>query len=151
METEEKYFTFKVKTNFNSKKRFDQCGIVMYLNSENWLKASIEYENEKIQHLGSVVTNNGFSDWANCVISTKNKEMWYRFSRRCDDYCIENSEDGINFNQMRVCICLKEMEKLLLVFMLLVLKILLLMLFLVIWNLVSVFGRNIKDRNLIIK
>ena len=103
METEEKYFTFKVKTNFNSKKRFDQCGIVMYLNSENLLKASIEYENEKIQHLGSVVTNNGFFDWATCVISTKNKEMWYRFSRREDDFCIENSEDGINFKQMRIC------------------------------------------------
>ena len=36
----------------------------MYLDSENWLKASIEYENEKISHLGSVVTNNGYSDWA---------------------------------------------------------------------------------------
>ena len=103
METEEKYFTFKVKTNFNSKKRFDQCGIVMYLNSENWLKASIEYENEKIQHLGSVVTNNGFSDWATCVISSDKKEMWYHFSRRLDDYCIENSQDGVNYNQMRVC------------------------------------------------
>ena len=29
--------------------------------------------------------------------------MWYRFSRREDDFCIENSVDGINFNQMRVC------------------------------------------------
>ena len=103
METEEKFFTFKVKTQFNSKKRFDQCGVVMYLDSENWLKASIEYENEKIQHLGSVVTNNGYSDWATCVIDAKKKEMWYRFSRREDDFCIENSVDGVNFNQMRVC------------------------------------------------
>lgn len=103
METEEKFFTFKVKTKFDSKKRFDQCGIVMYLDSENWLKASIEYENEKIQHLGSVVTNNGFSDWATCEISAKSKEMWYRFSRREDDFCIENSEDGVNFKQMRIC------------------------------------------------
>ncbi len=103
METEEKFFTFKVKTHFNSKKRFDQCGIVMYLDSENWLKASIEYENEKIQHLGSVVTNNGYSDWATCAIDAKSKEMWYRFSRREDDFCIENSEDGKNFKQMRIC------------------------------------------------
>ena len=28
----------------------------MYLDSENWLKASIEYENERFQRLGSVVT-----------------------------------------------------------------------------------------------
>jgi len=26
----------------------------------------MEYENEKIQRLGSVVTNNGYSDWA-CI------------------------------------------------------------------------------------
>ena len=50
------------------KNRFDQCGIVMYLDSENWLKASIEYENQSFQHLGSVVTNNGYSDWATTEI-----------------------------------------------------------------------------------
>ena len=31
------------------------------------------------------------------------KNMWYRFSRREDDYCIECSEDGLFFSQMRVC------------------------------------------------
>lgn len=66
-----------MKTTFDSKHRFDQCGIVMYLDSDNWLKGSIEYENEK--------------------------SMWYRFSRRDDDYCIECSEDGVRFKQMRVC------------------------------------------------
>lgn len=103
METEEKYFSFTVKTEFDSKNRFDQCGIVMYLDSENWLKASIEYENETFQHLGSVVTNNGYSDWATTEIPANVKSMWYRFSRREDDYCIECSEDGIIFKQMRIC------------------------------------------------
>lgn len=64
MRTDERYFSFSVRTEFDSKHRFDQCGIVMYLDSENWLKASIEYENDSFQHLGSVVTNNGYSDWA---------------------------------------------------------------------------------------
>ena len=31
------------------------------------------------------------------------KTMWYRFSRREDDYCIECSQDGENFSQMRIC------------------------------------------------
>ena len=75
METEEKYFSFTVKTSFEeSHHRFDQCGIVMYLDSENWLKASIEYENDE-----------------------------YRFSRREDDYCVECSSDGEKFSQMRIC------------------------------------------------
>ena len=47
METEDKFFSFSVKTDFSeSNTRFDQCGIVMYLDSENWLKASVEYEND---------------------------------------------------------------------------------------------------------
>ena len=103
METDERFFSFTVKTEFESKHRFDQCGIVMYLDSENWLKGSIEYENERVQHLGSVVTNNGYSDWATTEINVSIKSMWYRFSRREDDYCIECSEDGVIFKQMRVC------------------------------------------------
>ena len=103
METDEKFFSFVVKTAFESKHRFDQCGIVMYLDSENWLKASIEYENEAFQHLGSVVTNNGYSDWATTEIDAGIRSMWYRFSRREDDYCIECSDDGVVFRQMRIC------------------------------------------------
>jgi regulation of enolase protein 1 (concanavalin A-like superfamily) len=75
----------------------------MYLDSENWLKGSVEYENEAFQHLGSVVTNQGYSDWATTAIPADVKTMWYRFSRREDDYCIECSANGIDFSQMRVC------------------------------------------------
>ncbi len=103
METSERFFSFTVKTEFDSKHRFDQCGVVMYLDSENWLKGSIEYENEQFQHLGSVVTNLGYSDWATTVIDASVKSMWYRFSRREDDYCMECSADGVHFSQMRIC------------------------------------------------
>jgi len=103
METEEKFFSFIVKTEFESKHRFDQCGVVMYLDSDNWIKGSIEYETETFQHLGSVVTNNGYSDWATTEIAADIKSMWYRFSRREDDYCIECSRDGVHFQQMRIC------------------------------------------------
>lgn len=104
MRTKEKYFSFVVKTDFSqSHQRFDQCGIVMYLDSENWLKGSVEFENDRFQHLGSVATNDGYSDWATTAIPADVKAMWYRFSRRADDYCIECSRDGVEFSQMRVC------------------------------------------------
>lgn len=103
-ETDEKYFSFTVKTSFEeSHHRFDQCGVVMYLDSENWLKASTEYENAEFQHLGSVVTNLGYSDWATTEIPASVKSMWYRLSRRQDDYRIECSEDGVKWKQLRVC------------------------------------------------
>lgn len=101
--TRDKYFSFTCKTQFDSKRRFDQCGIIMYLDSDNWLKASIEYENEKFQRLGSVVTNRGYSDWATTDIDASVKTMWYRLSRRESDYCIECSYDGVIFKQMRIC------------------------------------------------
>jgi len=103
MTTDEKYFSFVVKTDFDTKVRYDQSGIVMYLDSENWLKAAVEYENNQIQRLGSVVTNNGYSDWSSVDVDASIKSIWFRLSRREDDFCIENSMDGINFKQMRIC------------------------------------------------
>ena len=101
MKTDEKFFSFTVKTNFEYKAQFDQCGLVIYLDSENWIKSSIEYENDEYQRLGSVVTNHGYSDWATTDISSSIKKMWYRLSRRESDYYVETSIDGVNFKQMR--------------------------------------------------
>ena len=103
METDETRFSFTVRTDFDSRHRFDQCGVAVYLDSENWLKASIEYENAEYQRLGSVVTNRGYSDWATSDISASVRSMWYRLSRREADYCIECSADGVHFQQMRIC------------------------------------------------
>lgn len=103
METGERFFSFVVRTAFDTRVRYDQSGVVMYLDSDNWLKASMEYENETIQRLGSVVTNNGYSDWASVDVDAGIRSIWFRLSRREDDFCIENSTDGVHFRQMRIC------------------------------------------------
>ena len=36
MKTSDKFFSFTVKTSFNSSALFDQCGIAIYLDSDNW-------------------------------------------------------------------------------------------------------------------
>ena len=97
----DKNFTFTVKVSFKYKKRYDQCGVIIYIDSENWFKASIEYETEHFSRLGSVVTNRGYSDWATTNIQTVNV-MWYRLSRRGPDFLIESSSDGKEFRQMRI-------------------------------------------------
>ena len=102
--TDEKFFSFIVRTDFaGAQHRFDQCGVVMYLDSENWIKGSVEYEDGVIEHLGSVVTNHGYSDWATTEIDASIRQMWYRLSRREDDYRIDCSDDGVQWRQMRVC------------------------------------------------
>ena len=102
IKTEEQFFSFIVKTEFDSTHRFDQCGVIIYQDSDNWFKASVEYENHEYQRLGSVVTNHGYSDWATRDIPAEHKVVYYRLSRRESDFCIESSYDGINFKQMRI-------------------------------------------------
>lgn len=94
-------FSFTAKASFNYRNRFDQCGLIIYLDSDNWFKASIEFENEQMSLLGSVVTNLGYSDWATTEIADT-ASMWYRLNRRGPDFLIESSEDGKVFKQMRV-------------------------------------------------
>ena len=94
-------FSFTAKASFAYRTRFDQCGIIIYIDSDNWFKAGIEYENEGISRLGSVVTNLGYSDWATTDITTPTS-MWYRLHRRGPDFLIESATDGSNFKQMRI-------------------------------------------------
>ena len=94
-------FTLTAKVSFQYKRKFDQCGLIIYLDSDNWFKSSIEYENEQFSRLGSVVTNSGYSDWATNNI-TMPHEIWYRLSRRGPDFLIEYSDDGSTYMQMRV-------------------------------------------------
>ncbi len=94
-------FTFTVKAAFRYARTYDQCGVIIYLDAENWFKASVEFENARFSRLGSVVTHHGYSDWATTDIRTPTA-MWYRLSRRGPDFLIELSSDGADFKQMRI-------------------------------------------------
>ncbi|MDD3244225.1 MAG: DUF1349 domain-containing protein [Eubacteriales bacterium] len=96
------FFSFTVRTDFSPVHQFDQCGVLLYQDADNWCKASIEYENERYSRLGSVVTNLGYSDWATTDIPSEQRTMYYRLSRRNNDFCLENSADGTLFRQMRI-------------------------------------------------
>ncbi len=94
-------FTFSCRCSFDYTTRFDQAGIIIFLDDENWFKASIEYEDRVVNRLGSVCTNFGYSDWATTDISPIQK-VWYRLSRRGPDFLVESSEDGQHYTQMRI-------------------------------------------------
>jgi regulation of enolase protein 1 (concanavalin A-like superfamily) len=94
-------FTFTAHASYAYQTRYDQCGLLVYIDSDYWFKASVEYEDEHLSRLGSVVTNDGYSDWATTDIPTPTS-MWYRLSRRGPDFLIESSADGVAFAQMRI-------------------------------------------------
>ena len=95
-------FSFTAKFKFEAENKYDQCGIMLRLDSENWIKISTEYENEEISRLGSVVTNQGYSDWSSEDISSEITAVWYRVSKRKNDFLVENSFDGREWSQMRI-------------------------------------------------
>ncbi len=94
-------FTFSCMVEFDYQQRFDQAGLIMYLDSDNWFKASIEHEDVSYGRLGSVVTNLGYSDWATKDIEHTGM-IWYRLSRRGADFLLEFSFEGTSYQQLRV-------------------------------------------------
>jgi regulation of enolase protein 1 (concanavalin A-like superfamily) len=102
MPAEAPFFTFSVKTVRNGTGLFDQCGVVIYQDEENWFKGSMEYENDRFQNLGSVVTNNGYSDFGTGAVDPALTTMYYRLSRREGDFFLETSRTGLDYTPARI-------------------------------------------------
>lgn len=100
--SEDQFWTLKAKVCFESNVFFDQCGLFIYLDDNNWMKSGIEYQSNGFQQLFSVVTNTGFSDWSMANFDRLTQCMYYRLSRRGSDFLLENSVDGEHFNMMRM-------------------------------------------------
>jgi regulation of enolase protein 1 (concanavalin A-like superfamily) len=95
-------FALMTHVAFRPQEKYDQCGLIVRVDAENWIKVSTEYESEDYSRLGSVVTNLGYSDWATQDIPSSHKAMWYRISKNGGDFLLENSFDGKTWGQLRV-------------------------------------------------
>ena len=104
-------FSLLTHVEFQPRQQYDQCGLIVRIDSQNWIKVSTEYENEQVSRLGSVVTNLGYSDWATQDISSDHQATWYRISKRGSDFLLENSQDGQAWHQLRVTHLHKIMDR----------------------------------------
>jgi uncharacterized protein len=95
-------FCMSTQVEFTPVSQYDQCGLMVRLDKENWIKMGTEFENEQISRLGSVVTNLGYSDWATQDVPSGRKRMSYRIHKNGADFLLENSQDGKVWNQMRI-------------------------------------------------
>jgi regulation of enolase protein 1 (concanavalin A-like superfamily) len=95
-------FALTTSAEITPRARYDQCGLMVRVDAENWIKASVEYENPRISRLGSVVTNLGYSDWATQDIATEAGVHCYRIQRRGSDFLVEHSRPGQDWRQMRI-------------------------------------------------
>jgi len=95
-------FSLVTHVEFRPQEKYDQCGLMVRIDRENWIKVSTEYENQGCSRLGSVVTNLGYSDWATQDIPSVTREMWYQISKNGNDFLLENSYDGQTWIQLRI-------------------------------------------------
>lgn len=94
-------FCCDLNWSFESPRAFDQCGIMVRTDADNWFKASIMYENDDAPMLASCSTNAGFSDLATIPLPVGVKHIWYRLKKRKGCYVASYSLDGQNFIQLR--------------------------------------------------
>ncbi len=95
-------FSLTTQVEYTPATRYDQCGLMVRLDAENWIKVSTEYEDAQCSRLGSVVTNLGYSDWATQDVSSACRLRWYRIRKNGQDFLIEHSEDGQAWVQQRI-------------------------------------------------
>ena len=95
-------FSLMTQVAFRPRQRFDQCGLMVRGDRENWIKVSTEYEDGQHSRLGSVVTNLGFSDWATRDVPSSCTQMGYRISKNGSDFLLESSQDGQDWVQNRI-------------------------------------------------
>ncbi|MBE6454010.1 MAG: DUF1349 domain-containing protein [Alphaproteobacteria bacterium] len=79
-----------------------QCGIMIRYDSATWIKVGILSPNPYKPQIGTVVANNGSSDWSVVELPEKIKSIWYRIRRHNNDFIIFYSLDGIKYTQIRM-------------------------------------------------
>lgn len=94
-------FEVKVKISGKYKERFDQAGLMLRIDKENYVKAGIEFVDGKY-NLSTVVTH-GTSDWSVIKLDEPVDFVWIKAVRRLDAVEIFYSFDDKEYTMMRNC------------------------------------------------
>ena len=94
-------FEVKVKISGEYKVRFDQAGLMLRIDEENYIKTGIEYVDGKY-NLSAVVTHKT-SDWSVITLDEPVDYIWIKAVRRLDAVEIFYSFDDKEYVMMRNC------------------------------------------------
>lgn len=92
-------FEAKVKIKGEYKERFDQAGLMLRIDHENYIKAGIEFVDGKY-NLSTVVTHHT-SDWSVITLDHSVPYIWIKAVRRLDAVEIFYSFDDVTYTMMR--------------------------------------------------
>ena len=80
---------------------FDQCGLMLRQDVNNWFKVSVMYEDVNTPMIATSLTVDGYSDLATMALPSEAHRVWYRLKKRKGCYIASYSIDGENFVQLR--------------------------------------------------
>ncbi|SDL41207.1 DUF1349 domain-containing protein [Pedobacter antarcticus] len=92
-------FETKVKITGNYVTTFDQMGIMLRIDHENWIKAGVEFVNGK-QNVSAVVTHKT-SDWSVVELEKAPSAIWIKAVRKLDAVEISYSLDDKKYTMIR--------------------------------------------------
>jgi uncharacterized protein len=95
---------FRVTTKVKSKpkNRYDQAGLMVRYTSDTWVKTSVEYIPDGTSKLGVVVTNQGYSDWSSQEFLEDQSSLFYRITRKENNFYVDYSLDELSWRQIRM-------------------------------------------------
>ncbi|MBZ5663026.1 MAG: DUF1349 domain-containing protein [Acidobacteriia bacterium] len=92
-------FVFEARVNGQYAALYDQAGLMVRINAENWMKCGTEFFDGK-RH-ASVVFTREFSDWSTMPDLTDSGPVWWRAVRKGESLETLCSLDGKNFTSVR--------------------------------------------------
>jgi len=92
-------FVFQTRVNGQYSAQYDQAGMMVRLDPENWMKCGTEFYDG--QRHASVVFTRGFSDWSTMKDLSDTAPVWWRAARHKNSIEIYYSLDGNSFTMVR--------------------------------------------------
>lgn len=92
-------FEATVRVSAQYKTRFDQAGMMLRVDHENYIKAGIEFVDGRYNL--SVVVTHRTSDWSVIPLDREVDSVWIKAVRRLDAVEVFYSFDGVSFTMMR--------------------------------------------------
>lgn len=87
--------------------QYDQAGLMIWISSSCWVKASVEYQVDGDNYLGAVVTNSGYSDWSTQPLDRSITQFSLRLKLVGSQLMVHQSLDGGRWQQLRMATLLE--------------------------------------------
>ena len=93
-------FVFQARIAGKYAVQYDQAGLMVRVDAENWVKCGTEFVEGAPQ--GSVVFTRSYSDWSSVRSLPKTKPLWWRVVRKRDSLEVLYSLNGRDFVSVRL-------------------------------------------------